>query len=85
MTYRILLVTASALLFNLSTATASANDYADLDLEPCLNSEISANGRYAYERDSDDLALEPAINGEVSNNGRFASQSEADAYLAERG
>ena len=57
----------------------------DLALEPTLNSEVSANGLYAFERDSDSPMLEPTINGEVSANGRFASQAEQDAYDNERG
>ena len=57
----------------------------DLSLEPTLNSEVSANGLYAFERDADSIELEASINGDVSANGRFASQTEQDAYDIERG
>ena len=57
----------------------------DLGLEPTLNSEVSANGLYAFERDGNSIELEASINGDVSANGRFASQAEQDAYAIERG
>jgi len=57
----------------------------DLALEPTLNSEVSANGLYAFERDANSIELEASINGDVSANGRFASQAEQDAYAIERG
>lgn len=87
MTYRTLFVTASAaLLFNIGTASAaSPTGSADPALEPCLNSEISANGSYAFERKANDPALEPTLNSQVSSGGRFASQAAAQAFAAERG
>ena len=57
----------------------------DLALEPTLNSEVSANGLYAFDRSADSVQLEAAINGEVSASGAFASQAEEDAYAIERG
>ena len=77
------LTVAPVLSLMLSGAAIAADT--DLALEPTINSEVSANGLYAFERDSDSPMLEPTINGEVSANGRFASQAEQDAYDNERG
>jgi len=84
MTNRTTLITSSLLLL-LVVGNAGATVAADPDLalEPAINGEVSANGDYAFYRDSNDLLLEPAINGEVSTNGRFASEAEARAYVAE--
>ena len=86
MTFRTTLTTLAVvpvLSLLIGTNVLAANS--DLALEPTLNSEVSANGLYAFERNTDSVELEAAINGEVSASGRFASQAEENAYAIERG
>ena len=86
MTFRNTLITIAIVpVVSLLIGTSAFAADTDLALEPTLNSEVSANGLYAFERDADSVQLEAAINGEVSASGRFASQAEEDAYTVERG
>lgn len=85
MTYRTTLTTLAVVpILSLFLSSPSIAAEIDLDLEPAISSEISANGLYAFDRDRDSPMLEPAINGEVSANGLFANQAEQDAYTAEQ-
>ena len=66
---------------------ALAVDY-DLDLEPCVNGDVSESGLFASQEEEDrfvsdrlvvsDLDLEPCINGEVSSSGLYSSQDAED-------
>jgi hypothetical protein len=62
---------------------ALAMDY-DLDLEPCINGDVSESGLFASQEEEDrfisdriavsNLDLEPCINGDVSSSGLYSSQ-----------
>ncbi len=62
----------------------------NLDLEPCINGEVSATGLFPSQEAEDEylkslsqaeaLELEPCINGEVSASGLFPSQEAEDQY-----
>jgi len=82
--------TIQATLFSICVASTSAiaENY-DLDLEPCINGEVSASGLFPsqeaedrfYEAQLDvDLDLEPCINGEVSASGLFPNQEAEDRH-----
>jgi len=86
MTFRNTLTTIAIIpVVSLLIGTSAFAADTDLALEPTLNSEVSANGLYAFERSADSIELEASINGDVSASGRFASQAEEDAYAIERG
>ena len=64
----------------------------DLDLEPCINGDVSESGLFASQEEEDrfvrdrlavsdlelDLELEPCINGDVSSTGLYSSQEAED-------
>ncbi|MGB5639355.1 MAG: hypothetical protein WBM59_17725 [Sedimenticolaceae bacterium] len=68
-------------------ANALAVDY-DLDLEPCINGDVSESGLFASQEDEDrfisdrlavsDQDLEACINGDVSSSGLYSSQEAED-------
>jgi len=78
-------------LLGLSLVSLIALADENLDLEPCINGEVSASGLFInqeaeeeYYRDlqqADNLELEPCINGEISASGMFPTQEAEDHYL----
>ena len=60
----------------------------DLDLEPCINGDVSESGLFASQEEEDqfvrdrleasDLDLEACINGGVSSSGLYSSQEAED-------
>lgn len=68
-------------------ANALALEY-DLDIEPCINGDVSESGLFASQEEEDrfvrdrleasDLDLEPCINGDVSSSGLYSSQEAED-------
>ena len=78
---------AAPLLLGISNQAGATEN---LDLEPCINGAVSANGLYPTQAMEDaalmaaqkDTALEPHINGEVSPTGRYASQTQESAVRA---
>ena len=79
--------TIQAIMFSICIASTStmAEDF-NLDLEPCINGEVSASGLFQTQEAEDrfirakQLALEPCINGEVSESGLFSNQEAEDLY-----
>ncbi len=41
----------------------------NLELEPCINGEVSASGNFPSQAQEDEFYLEPCINGGVSADG----------------
>jgi len=78
-------------LFGLSLVSATVIASENLDLEPCINGEVSASGLFANQEAEDEyyrnlqqadvLELEPCINSEVSASGMFPTQEAEDRFL----
>ena len=72
-------------------SNALAVEY-DLDLEPCINGDVSESGLFASQEEEDrfvrsrfalsDLDLEPCINGDVSSSGLYSSQEAEDIHTS---
>ncbi len=77
-------------LLGLSMVSVSTLADVNLELEPCINGEVSASGLFptqaaedAYNmalQQAEVLELEPCINGDVSESGLFESQAAEDHH-----
>ena len=70
---------------------ALALDY-DLNLEPCINGDVSESGLFPSQEEEDrfvsdrlaasNVDLEPCINGDVSSSGLYSNQEAEDLHTS---
>ena len=68
-------------LLGLTGSALAAGTLSPNALQPCVNGEVSASGRYPSQaiedavRAAGEHALEPSLNGEVSSDGLYPSEA----------
>ena len=78
---RILKTLVAAGLLGLAGAALATGTPGPNALQPCVNGEVSASGRYPSQaiedavRAAGEHALEPSLNGEVSSDGLYPSEA----------
>ena len=61
--------TFTSIIVSILISAGSAYAAVDMDLEPCINGDVSASGSFTSQSQEDNFNLEPCIDGGVSADG----------------